>query len=557
MKKIMKKHLILAFSAMCLSTSFMSCDDYLETSSSTDISDNVALSNTTNLDKVLLGPYHYLLMGGNVNSSDRVLNGLTGMLSYYDLAGVDIMSNYGMGGSEYTSYTFADTRSQASDASTKAIWCQFYDNINRCNIILDAVEDAAGSDADKKYISGQAKAIRAISYFQLILNYQQTYQIAKSKRGVILRLSASDADQMPFSTVEQVYTQILKDLNDAKTELQSYDPADVWRITTEVVNAWLARVHQVMGNWTEAFNCAKAVYDNHSTLLTKEQWCGGFDDFIQNGYNEFVWGYQNTDETSAGSSVPHSMWFNGDPSKGEGVEGYIYTFKTFFVSNQWLALFDGDDTDYRASRLETTPEDVEADPSMQVTDDQVKQVMLWHRTTNSDPEIAHKWSYNKFKHYGVDMKIRPDICLIRSSEMLLIMAEAKANIDNGGATALGYLNTLQTARDVKSPTTTTEKGDLLEAIYVERRKELLGEGVTGMYDLNRLQKDATREGTSASNNFTGHFAIGLTYWGTKDAAGATSTMQHNDYSYFCQIPADEFAKNEAISSSDQNPLRGK
>ena len=119
------------------------------------------------------------------------------------------------------------------------------------------------------------------------------------------------------------------------------------------------------------------------------------------------------------------------------------------------------------------------------------------------------------------------------------------------------MNTLQNARNVKNPTTTTEKGDLLEAIYVERRKELLGEGVTGMYDLNRLQKDATREGTSASNNFTGHFSIGLTYWGTKDAAGATSTMQHNDYSYFCQIPADEFAKNEAISSSDQNPLRGK
>ena len=557
MKKIMKKHLILAFSAMCLSTSFMSCDDFLETSSSTDVTDNIALSNTNNLDKILLGPYHYLFMGGNVNSADRVLCGLTGMLSYYDMAGEDIMSHSGMGGSEYTSYTFADTRTQASDGSTKAIWSQFYDNINRCNIVIDALEAASGPDTDKQYLRGQAKAIRAISYFQLILNYQQTYQIAKNKRGVILRLSTSDPDQMPFSTVEQVYTQILNDLNAAKTDLASYNPGNAWRVTSEVATAWLARVHQVMGNWSEAYNCAKAVYDNHSTLLTKEEWCGGFDDFIQNGYNELVWGYQNTDDTNVSNNAPHNMWFNGDPSKGEGTTGYIYTFKTLFVSHQWLALFGDDDTDYRASRLETTPEDVEADPSKQVTDEQVQKVMLWHRTTNAEPEVSHKWTYNKFKHYGINGNTRPDICLIRSSEMLLIMAEAKANIDNGGATALGYLNTLQNARNVKTPTTTTAKEDLLEAIYVERRKELLGEGVTGMYDLNRLQKSATREVSSEANNFAGHFSAGLVKWGTKSADGQTSTLASNDYSYFCQIPADEFAKNEAISSSDQNPLRGK
>lgn len=555
MKKIIKKQLILAFSAMVLSASFVSCDDFLETNSSTDVTDEIALSNTNNLDKILLGPYHYLFMGGNVNAADRVLCGLTGMLSYYDMAGVDIMSHSGMGGSEYTGYTFADTRTQASDGSTKAIWSQFYDHINRCNIILDALENAAGPDVDKQYLSGQAKAIRAISYFQLILNYQQTYAIAKNKRGVILRLSTSDPDAMPFSTVEEVYTQIVKDLKDAVTELSSYEPGNVWRITSEVANAWLARVYQVMGNWSEAFNCAKSVYANHSTLLTKEQWCSGFDDFIEKGYEELVWGYQNTDDTNVSYNAPHNMWFNGDPSVGEGTDGYIYTFKTLFVSNQWLALFGDDDTDYRASRLETTPEEVEADPSKQVTDEQVQQVMLWHRTTNAEFELSHKWTYNKFKHYGVNSNTRPDICLIRSSEMLLIMAEAKANTGSE-AEALGYLNTLQNARNVKAPTATTDKTELLEAIYIERRKELLGEGVTGMYDLNRLQKDATRELTSAENNYSGHFAAGLIYWGTKSADGNTATLKSNDYQFFCQIPADEFAKNDAISTADQNPMKG-
>ena len=78
------------------------------------------------------------------------------------------------------------------------------------------------------------------------MNYQQTYNYAKTKRGVILRLHSNDPESMPFSTVEKVYTQIVKDLEDAKSELDGYDPDNVWRIRTDVVCAWLARVYQVM-----------------------------------------------------------------------------------------------------------------------------------------------------------------------------------------------------------------------------------------------------------------------------------------------------------------------
>ena len=107
---------------------------------------------------------------------------------------------------------------------------------------------------------------------------------------------------------------------------------------------------------------------------------------------------------------------------------------------------------------------------------------------------------------------------MRSAEMLLIMAEAEANLNNT-ANALTYLNTLQSARNVAKPTTTTAKTELLESIYVERRKELLGEGVTGMYDLLRLQKPLYRYGATASNP-AGHFSLGMTYLDNYNAADA-------------------------------------
>ena len=470
MKNIFLAVLAIVFVPLFL---FTSCSDFLETNSSTDINEDVALSNTSNLDKVLLATYKGLLMGGNVPSADRGLSGLTGMLSYYDLAGVDITAQSTIGTSEFTAYSFADSRTQAIGGYTQAIWRQFYDNINRCNIIIDALENAIGTDQEKGHIRGQAKAIRAISYFQLILNYQQTYGYAKNKRGVILRLHSDDSEFMSFSTVEQVYAQIVKDLEDAKSELSDYDPGNVWRIRTDVVCAWLARVHQVMGNWNEALENAKMAYQSHSTLMNKDEWCSGFDDLIQNNVAELIWGYQNTDETNVGDGCPHAMWFNADPelADSEGYSPNIYSFHSYFVSQQWVDLFENDPTDYRASRLNTTPEDIEADPSKKLTDSQVKSVMLWHRCGNSDFEVSHKWAYNKFKHYGVDNKCRPDICLIRASEMLLIMAESEANLGNVTG-ALTYLKTLQSARNVSVLTSSTIKEELLEEIYVERRKEL-------------------------------------------------------------------------------------
>ena len=279
----------------------------------------------------------------------------------------------------------------------------------------------------------------------------------------------------------------------------------------------------------------------------------GMSDGIGFGANaEFIWGYQNTELSNAGTSTPFNMWFNLPPSAGESNNTqYIYSYITYFVTDQWLKLFDGDETDYRASRLDKT-EDVKDEDILDVSNDYAK-YMLWHRTNNPDKMTKSKWAYNKFLHLGEQGETRADICLIRSSEMLLMMAEAAVHLDKIPE-ALNYLQTLQSARNVSKITTTTDKDELLEAIYIERRKELLGETVTGMFDNLRLQKDVIREGESLENNYAGHFNEGLLYWGSK--AGNIATLKANDYRYFCQIPDIEFTRNKAISQDEQNPISG-
>ena len=254
-----------------------------------------------------------------------------------------------------------------------------------------------------------------------------------------------------------------------------------------------------------------------------------------------------TDENNHGGDTCFNYWYNQDPDTyGEGQNG-IYRFFNFFTTPAYVALFD--EGDWRGAKI---PYDQEV-----VTDEQEKQVMFWRRTNNASTDIGTKWAYNKFKHYGdAAASTRPDFCLMRGTEMLLVMAEAKANL--GQTTeALTLLTRLQKSRGAKL-TTTTSKDDLLEEIYKERRKELLGEGVTGQYDLVRLQKDLVRY-AACKTNMAEHYP-----WGVERLDGYNSsdarpkgTLPSNDYRWFFQIPQDEFSYNNAITSADQNPFSGK
>jgi hypothetical protein len=186
--------------------------------------------------------------------------------------------------------------------------------------------------------------------------------------------------------------------------------------------------------------------------------------------------------------------------------------------------------------------------------------MFWKREDNPTVSIRTKWAYDKWKHYGdangaKQGNTRPEVPLMRGSEMLLIMAEASAHLNNGKA--LEYLNRLQTARNVQHLTTASGGDELLEAIYVERRKELLGEGVVGIYDLLRLQQPLVRYGEWEGHE-AGHYSWGLLNLNNYSPTDARpyGTYSSNDYRFINQIPEREIVYNDALTEADQNPFSG-
>lgn len=550
MKKLYKtlRALPLAF----LLLSFGSCEDQLTTSDAQRVSSETILSSATGLNMALRSGYYWMLLGGSSYYDQVSANnsGMPGMAMHYDIGGSDILSTTKYGGAPEYSYKYHPDRTMAT-AQASFLWGKMYKIINQMNQIVDALPEATGSEEEKNEIKGQALAMRGLSYFNLIVNYQQTYAIAKDKRGVILRTSASDPAEMGFSTVQACYDQIVNDLKEAKTALAGFKREEKWQIDADVVSGILARVYQVMGDWQNALAEASAVYENYGTLMSKEEWYGGFDDLMANNCKELVWGVKFTNLSNLSTCTEFNFWYNQDPSYGEGMQdGPIYNFINLLVDSKYVELFD--DTDYRGTRCDKTEG---------VTDEDEKGVMFWHRTSNADPEIRAKWAYNKMKTYGdgggakQSHSYNIDFPLMRGSEMLLIMAEAEANLGNIGQ-ALSYLNTLQLAREAKL-TTVTDRQQLLNSIYIERRKELLGEGVTGIYDLLRLQQPLVRYGACSSNP-GGHFSSGLANLDGYNGSDAEpkGILPSNDYRFIIQIPHKEFSNNSAISEADQNPFSG-
>lgn len=528
MKYIYKIFVFLAASVLVIGAA--GCKKLLTTDSSTATSDAAVLKNTAQLNMVLTSAYRKLYF--NNDGADRVYAGLPGLQMYVDLGGADILCHTNMGTNQLNAYNFDPVRSQLT-GNSDAIWTMMYKIINQVNIIIDALPKADGNAELKQQILGQAKAIRGICYFHLIQNYQQTYMLAKNKPGVILRLSSSDQPSMPRSSVEACYAQILTDLKDAKGLLADFQRPNKWTIDKNVVSGQLARVYLVMNDWPNALAEATAVYAGFNQLMTKDQYRAGFDKVITAGYPEIIWAMKYTDTDNIGGSTQFNFWYNQDESYGEGfTDGPIYAFLDFFADGKYEQLFEKTEDRYQ----------------------------FWKRTKNASREWSTKWAYNKYKHYGdangaVQGNTRPEVSLMRGSEMLLIMAEASARLGSGDA--LTYLNRLQRARGVIGVTTAAGGQPLLDAIYIERRKELLCEGVTGFYDLLRLQRPLIRYQETASYP-EGHYTWGCSQLNgyVASAAQPTGTLPSNDYRFICQIPQLEMANNEVLKPSDQNPFSG-
>jgi hypothetical protein len=163
----------------------------------------------------------------------------------------------------------------------------YYRIIRNANTIINATDAAIGSVEDKNIVKGQALIYRAFCHYQLVQLFGKRYEngVTNSQLGVPIILTVG-SESFPRATVEEVYAQINKDLDEANILLERYTKPNNSHLDLRVAQGLKARVSLTQGNWSIA-----AEYANKArigkTLMSANDYVSGFNDYNN---KEWMWG---------------------------------------------------------------------------------------------------------------------------------------------------------------------------------------------------------------------------------------------------------------------------
>ena len=149
-------------------------------------------------------------------------------------------------------------------------YISFYQTIFYSNYIIENTLRYNTSTAEINQILGEAYALSAYTYFELINLYAPVYTGSNgSVKAVPLVTSPQLEGNFPRATLDDVYGQILSDLDTALTLLNKneFDEGYNYRFTTVAAHALKARVYQYRRDWANALAEAETVLAAKSTLV--------------------------------------------------------------------------------------------------------------------------------------------------------------------------------------------------------------------------------------------------------------------------------------------------
>jgi hypothetical protein len=435
----MKRKITIGISLLFLMGSLLvsSCSKLLDTQPTNVVSDQIIYNNVSMLDAVLQATYSRLKNDVPGWFSNMAVNVKLLGTAYGSDINTDQNPIYGMM-VPFKNASFYDPESYSpTEYASRGLWRTWYADIYNTNIILENVDVVDGEQAKKDEIKGQALVIRARCYYNLIRFYQHTYIIARDKPGVPLVLSSAINEAIPRATVEEVYASILKDLKEAEALLVNYTRPNLAYFDLDVVNFLLADVYLTMNNWSDARDYAQKIRTKYP-LMSMAEYLDGF----TTPNREWVLGYSQTDQDNTEENLA-TFW---DYGQGGSPNPYrLLTPSTHF---------------------------------MDIMKDDPRGIFVPHPTEEGKFASVKFLEKHSSAPYG-------DLIDMRAAEMYLVEAEANARLGNTSE-ALNILHMIQEARPGAAVTTTTNQEELIQAILLERRKEMYGEGLD-YFDIKRLQ----------------------------------------------------------------------
>ncbi|MDF9799437.1 hypothetical protein OKW21_004700 [Catalinimonas alkaloidigena] len=428
---------------------FSACDDSLdEITPEQSLSEDQAFANYNNANGVLIGTYDLMQDLHVFGSQPQFISDF-------------ITDNVNFTGSFPSLQDFNNYAVNNSNSTVDEVWRDSYQVILGTNAIIanaPLIEDA--TDEEKLALEGEARFVRAITYFMIANLYSQPYGVSQgSNLSVPLYLEpfTGEVINLPRNTLAEVYSQIEADLLFAEENLSP--TAEQGFASSYSATALLSRLYLYMEDWTAAAQKAEEVISSENYSLSNDL------SFYNTISDEIIFSIENNAT---------------DPQSDSDAETSSGSWDSYYTGRDQGGRGDGEFSPDLLALFEEEPEDLRGD--------------FYVEDVNFSGEPA---IYTLKYDNGNDNS--SDYAAIRLAEIMLNRAEALVELNGINEEAIGLVNEI---RNRAGLTTAWTVGDfasateLLEAIYTERRKELAFEGHRRM-DLLRTGKPLRTEAPSS------------------------------------------------------------
>ncbi|PUZ23863.1 SusD family protein [Chitinophaga costaii] len=366
-------------------------------------------------------------------------------------------------------------------------WLGLYRIITACNVITDAGQQIQGNAADRQFLLGDACFNRALAYYFLVNIFGHPYDPANpdDPMGIPIKTTSTIENvNIPRSTVGACYDQILTDLLTATQCLsEAGKTSTVFHYSPAAVYLLYSRIYLYMHNWEQAVAYADKCLAIHPVL------------------------YDISNKNFLSGNYYTSPFFT--PQNPEIIYTYYYDLSASEVS----IFGEGESFGFQVAP---------ALLQQYATGDQRPPLFFYKNYYDQVSYVAYTFlAGGTYYNYS-----------FRSAEAYLNRAEANAHLGETGK-ALEDINLLQRNR-VKNvtPLSITDPQALLQAIALQRRKELAFQ-LHSWFDLRRTDQPAiTHYFTPVINDTL--------------QARQQFILQKNDPGYTLEIPAAALQANPAL-----------
>jgi starch-binding outer membrane protein, SusD/RagB family len=396
-------------------------------------------------------------------------------------------TNNGITGFQTYNYTVTPNLGEVGN-----LWNAAYTALNRINVVIAGVQNSSLPDATKLQYAAEGRFLRGLTFFSLVTLYARPYwEDNGNKPGIILYTepqTTSGNNDKARATVAQTYEQIISDLNFAEQNLPLTYSSATLNLTRAHRNAAIAlktRVYLSMRRYQDVITEANKIVSTTAPFTTttgvQHRLAANVVDVFRSGgaTTENIFSFPFTATDLPGTQNSLNQYFS--PSPGGNGDYSLNTTDGIVTNTNWKT------TDARRGFVEVTGSHT------------------WLR----------KWTANT-----------DNVPVIRYAEVLLNLAEALARTNGLDTRAIALLNAVRLRSDPTGVIAPTTAQQLIDAILLERRIELIGEGFRSI-DLLRLAQPLPAK------------------------PGVSSTVGINDAQYIWAIPNGELLVNKAAV---QNPL---